>query len=95
MPRRAYNNRDDNEPGIIKAFAQCGVEWTQAGPLDGWVFILGHIPVEVKNPDGKNRFRPSQERYIAKCLLNRWPYLVVRTNEDVANAVNALRKSQR
>lgn len=103
MPRRAtvHNNRDANEETIKQAFSDMLVDWDEAGPLDGWVFIGKWIPVEIKNPDGKRKpgqkgeFRESQVRFITKCKRNGWPWLVIHTQQDVIDSVNALRKSQR
>lgn len=93
-----YNNRDDNEPELLGVAAVMGCEWIEGGPLDGWIFVQRFIPVEIKNPDGKAKpgrkgeFRASQERFIARCLRNNWPYLVWRTTDDVITSINALRR---
>lgn len=98
MPRRAYNNRDDNEPALLDTLDEMKAEWVEAGPLDGWVFVQHWIPVEIKNPEGKSRpgrkgeFRQKQIDFIAKCKLTGRPYLVWRTSEDVIDTVNALRR---
>jgi hypothetical protein len=96
-----YNNRDANERTLLDVAAHMGVEFLEAPPLDGWVFIQRFIPVEIKNPDGKAKpgrkgeFRESQETFIERCKRNGWPYLIWRTTGDVINSINALRRTAR
>lgn len=94
MSRHAtkFNKRDANEQIIVSALADMGVCWVESGPLDGWIFINRWIPVEIKNPDGLNKMRPSQEQFIRDCKLMARPWLVFRTTADAIEAVNALRR---
>ncbi len=90
-----HNVRDKNEPAILKELAKLGVVWVEAPPLDGWAVITGRfIPVEIKNPDGLNKLRPSQKRFIDQCHTLGLPYLVWRTVDDAVNDVNELRRKK-
>lgn len=92
MPRRAtiHNKRDGNEMPILQAFATMGVQWFEAPPLDGWIFLFRFIPVEIKTKTGK--LTPSQIGFIDRCKYLGMPYLVLRSVDDAIAAVNALRK---
>jgi hypothetical protein len=89
--RTKFNTRDDNEPDLVAVVERLGVNWWQGGPLDGWVNVLGWIPVEIKNPDGKDEYRPSQVRFIQLCLDRGWPVWTWRTEQDVIECVNTRR----
>ena len=79
-----HNHRDANEKSLLKLARQLGIHWIEAGPLDGWIpHGPGFVPVEIKNPDGRNRLQPSQKDFIALCVTNNWPYEIWRTDEDV------------
>jgi hypothetical protein len=89
--RTKFNTRDDNEAGLIEFIEGLGVNWFEGGPLDGWVNVLGWIPVEIKNPNGKNEYQPSQERFIALCIDRGWPVWTWRTEQDAIELINARR----
>jgi hypothetical protein len=84
-----FNKRDQNETLITSTLAQMGIDWNEGGPLDGWIFLKGKwVPVEVKNPLGRNRLQPAQDTFIAACEGLGRPYLVLRTREDAIAAIN-------
>lgn len=89
--RSTHNHRDANEPALIRCAERMGVMWIEAGPLDGWVFLHQHIPVEIKNPDGRNRLTRLQLEYIGLCRRHDWPWLEWRTIEDVVSSINKYR----
>lgn len=85
-PRR--NKRDANESDLLTEVRKIGCDWHEAGPLDGWVwapcgrFPRQWVPVEVKNPGGRNRFQDGQKEFIALCEQTRRPHFVWRTLDD-------------
>jgi hypothetical protein len=87
--KRHLSHRDANEPKLLAAAAKCGALWVQAGPLDGWVrpvsgrYPRQWIPVEIKNPDGKNRYEKSQIEFMDLCNAIGAPYFTWRTTDDV------------
>lgn len=92
MPARYKNHRDGNEPDLLAVFARVGGSWTEAGPLDGWAAFRGEwFPVEIKNPKGKNRLRPSQVKFIAECRANNAPVWIWRTEDDIYACTGAMR----
>ena len=90
MPRTVHNHRDKNEPALLRLARQLGIHWIEAGPLDGWIPNgAGFTPIEIKNPDGKNRLEPGQKDFIALCITWDWPYEIWRTDEDVIRCAQA------
>lgn len=87
-----HNSRDANEPGIVDALSQIKVEWLEDGPLDGWVHVLGWLPVEIKNPDGRNRLTRSQIAFKARCDRDKLPYAIWRSAEEAVNDVQRRRR---
>lgn len=87
-----HNQRDDNEPAILRVLKQMSVEWIEAGPLDGWIYIGQWIPVEIKNPEGKNRFRPGQKLFVESCQALGRPHMVWRGASDVIADVTTARQ---
>lgn len=93
MGRRAtrYDHRDANESPLLKAAREMGVTIERAPPLDNWGWfpkLVQWIPIEVKNPDGKNRFERSQKDFMRRCDLTGAPYFVWRTIDDVVRDCN-------
>jgi hypothetical protein len=94
--KRWFNNRDDNEPEL-KLYAEAmGMNVFEGGPLDLWIPWLGggFLPVEVKNPNGRNRFQSSQEDFMALCDSMGWHYATWRTVDDVGATYTRLRALQ-
>ena len=89
MSRHAsrFNKRDANERLILAALAKMGIDWHEAGPLDGWVYIGEWVPIEIKTPQGT--LTESQREFIAQCQHRARPYLVWRSVEDALSAVGA------
>lgn len=83
--KRWFNKRDDNEPALIAAAGRMGISWYEGGPLDGWIpWLRGtFVPVEIKNPDGRDRPQPSQIKFMRECDLNGWRYEIWRTVDDI------------
>ena len=80
-----WNNRDDNEPELKLTSEMMGMPCFEGGPLDLWIpWVWGtFMPIEVKNPNGKNRYQQSQIDFMAECDRNGWQYLTWRTFDDV------------
>ncbi len=79
---RYAQRRDGNESDLVKLARQCGAEWVDEGPLDGWIFWRGDwTPVEIKVPSG--RYTQLQKRFLERCRLNRARVWTWRTGEDV------------
>lgn len=82
--------RDDNEPSLIRIAKQFGALWVQAPPLDGWIrFRECWTPVEIKNPDGRNRYTPAQVKFLALCKEQGVPVWTWRSNLDVFESLGA------
>lgn len=96
MSRRAtrYNHRDGNETLIVAALAAMGVDWVEAPPLDGWCFLGQWIPVEIKNPNGRNRKTDSQNDFIDACERDGKPYRIWRSANDAVEAVQTYREGR-
>lgn len=96
MSRHAsvHNKRDANESDLVALVERMGVHWFEGGPLDGWVNVCGWIPVEIKNPDGRNQLQRGQECFITLCIDRGWPVWTWRTTEDAIECINA-RRAQR
>jgi hypothetical protein len=82
--RRAHNHRDANEPALLEAAGRLGAVTVQGGPLDVWAFARGMwVPVEIKNPEGRNRLQPSQIEFRQLCERIGAPTWLWRTEADV------------
>lgn len=86
-----FNKRDKNEPEIKAALAQMGIDWHESGPLDGWVWIQGWVPVEIKTKNGT--LTQGQREFVAWCRDKNAEYMVVRSVDDLLDQVTAYRKS--
>jgi hypothetical protein len=78
--------RDANEGPLVTLARRLGAHWMQIGPLDGWVWVERFdrwVPVEVKNPEGKNKYTPAQKRFLADCAAMNAPVWTWRTESDV------------
>lgn len=85
-----FNKRDANEFPILKALARLGVEWIEAGPLDGWAILAGRfIPCEIKTANGK--LTQGQTEFIAACERNSLPYGLWRSVDDAVKFVKSWR----
>jgi hypothetical protein len=84
-----YNHRDANEGPIVKALQDMGVQWIEAGPLDGWVWLGQFVPVEIKTAKGK--LTTGQKLFISDCELFGRPYRVWRTTDEAIEAVKVWR----
>lgn len=86
--RTRHNKRDANESDLLREVRKIGCDWVEAGPLDGWAwspcgrFPKQWIPVEVKNPAGRNRLQPGQSEFIAHSAATGRPYFIWRTLDD-------------
>ena len=87
-----FNKRDANEKAIIKRLAELKIGWTEAGPLDGWVFIRQWIPVEIKTKLGK--LTQTQKDFVALCQMHGKPYMMLKDPEDVLPFVVLYRDSR-
>lgn len=82
--RRAYNHRDANEPALKAVAERLGAVIVEGGPLDLWAYARGlWVPVEVKNPEGRNRLQPSQVEFRQLCERIGAPTWLWRTADDV------------
>lgn len=89
-----FNKRDANEAPILDALEAMGVNWIEAGPLDGWINVAGQwIPCEIKMPDG--RFTAGQKAFIDICKAFSWPHVVWRTPEEAIQFVQISREALR
>jgi hypothetical protein len=86
-----FNKRDANEPSILAEVAKLGVDWTEAGPLDGWIYLAQFIPVEIKMPGEPLTTR--EQKFIDLCIARDRPWLVWRTSEQAVDSVIRLRLS--
>lgn len=86
-----HNHRDANEPAILRVLEQMNVEWIEAGPLDGWIYIGQWTPVEIKNPDGRNRLQRGQKQFIEDCQALGRPHMVWRGVSDAIADVSKAR----
>jgi len=89
--RRAAK-RDANEPALVKFARQIGAHLELAPPLDWWCFWRGQwTPVEIKNPDGLNRYTDEQILFLARCKERNAPVWTWRTEDDVLNSLGGRR----
>lgn len=86
-----FNKRDEVEPDGIEALAKLGVEWVEAGPLDGWIWLGQWIPVEWKS--GKRKpLTQGQKDFIAQCNRTERPYRLWRTPLEAIESVQEWRR---
>ena len=88
MRATRHNHRDANEAHLLALAYQLGLDWVEAGPLDGLVWLGQWMPVEIKNPKGRNRLQPGQRAFITLCVAQGRPYAVWREENDVIHAAN-------
>lgn len=82
--------RDANEPVLIGLAQGLGAQWEFGPPLDGWVcFRRQWTPVEIKNPDGRNRYTDSQVLFLARCKERQAPVWTWRDEADVLASLGA------
>lgn len=82
--------RDANEPDLLKIVSQFGAVWVKAPPLDGWCcFRERWTPVEIKNPEGRNRYTDAQILFLAACRERNSPVWTWRTERDVFESLGA------
>lgn len=87
---RFAKKRDANENALVAIAEQFGALWVQSPPLDGWLFFrLIWTPVEIKNPDGKNKYTDSQVQFLATCKLRGAEVFTWRTERDVFESLGA------
>lgn len=81
--------RDANEPGLVKVARQLGAQMECFPPLDWWAFNRGcWVPVEIKNPEGRNKYTDEQVLFLARCKERGSPVWTWRTTEDVVKSFN-------
>lgn len=93
LPRYAAR-RDDNEPELIQLARQIGAEFEKIGPLDWWCGFRGRwVPLEIKNPDGKNKYTDTQISFLARCKERQLPVWTWRGEADVMRDLGARRSA--
>ena len=85
-----WNKRDAVEAEIVMALAQMGVEFIEAGPCDGWIFLDEWICVEIKS--GNAPLTKGQSAFIAQCEALGRPYRVWRSASEAIAGVQAMRE---
>jgi hypothetical protein len=86
-----HNHRDANEGQLVLAAEQIGAGWIEAGPLDGWTVHKGvWVPVEIKNPQGRNRYQRGQAEFITLCGRIGAPVFTWRTVDDVISTLQGI-----
>ena len=83
MSRRAtrFDHRDANEPEILRALAQLGVEFFPGPPLDGWCWLKRRwVPCEIKN--GRGRLTDGQRTFIEQCDRDGRDYRIWRSWQE-------------
>ena len=91
LPKYAQK-RDANEGALISLARQIGAEFEKIGPLDFWVGFRGRwVPLEIKNPDGKNQYTESQIRFLARCVERQLPVWTWREEGDVYRSLGVVR----
>lgn len=89
MPKYAAK-RDGNEFDLVTAARQIGVHMVKAPPLDWWACFRGRwVPVEIKNPDGRNRYTDEQKLFLLHCRERQAPVWTWRTVDDIVTSLNA------
>lgn len=89
---RYDKKRDANEKPLVAILLQFGAEWEPSPPLDGWCNWRGAwTPVEIKNPEGRDRYTKSQIAFMAMCKRRGIPVWTWRTERDVFESLGARR----
>jgi hypothetical protein len=90
VPRRFAAKRDANESSLFRVARQMGARVKISGPLDAWVHTrqLGWFPVEVKNPEGKNKYTADQVDFLEWCRAWKMPVETWRYASDVIKTLN-------
>lgn len=84
--------RDANEPELIKLARALGAYLEPWGPLDWWCCWRSRwVPVEIKNPNGRNRYTDEQVLFLARCKEREAPVWTWRTEDDVLRDLGARR----
>lgn len=90
--KRYAAKRDANEPQLVELARMLGAHMECTGPLDWWCYWRGAwIPVEIKNPDGRNRYTPEQIKFLARCKERGAPVWTWREEADVYRSLGARR----
>jgi hypothetical protein len=90
MNVRYAAKRDGNEPELVRTARQVGAFMVQVGPLDWWACFRGRwYPVEIKNPEGKNKLTDAQVLFLADCRQYAAPVWIWRTEADVFDSLGA------
>lgn len=91
LPRYAAR-RDANEHELVELAFAIGARFEKFGPLDFWVSWRGKwVPLEIKNPDGRNRYTEEQILFLARCNERQMPVWTWRTENDVYRDLGAVR----
>lgn len=86
--------RDANEPELVRLARLLGVLMEKHPPLDWWAFYRGQwIPVEIKNPDGRNRLTDKQVLFLARAKERDAPVWIWRSEDDVYQSLGAVRSA--
>lgn len=86
-----WNKRDQSEKPILQAIAKLGVEWIEAGPLDGWVYITSRwLPVEIKT--GNAPLTEGQQKFLANCIEAGRPCVIWRSAAEAVESVQSWRQ---
>jgi len=81
--------RDDNEDVLLETAYCLGMHFEPCGPLDGWILYRRiWLPVEIKNPKGRNRYTPRQLKFIERCKNAGVSVHTWRTEQDVIHSAN-------
>lgn len=89
VPKRYAARRDGNEGPLLAIARQMGARVKLSGPLDAWVHTakLGWFPVEIKDPDGRNRLTPDQVDFVEWCQAWKMPVAIWRYTSDVIKTI--------
>ncbi|MGH8259826.1 MAG: hypothetical protein ACREUG_09060 [Steroidobacteraceae bacterium] len=84
--------RDANEPELVTLARQIGAHMERINEPVDWLcgFRGKWVPVEIKNPDGKNRYQEQQVRFLATARERQLPAWTWRTAEDVLASLGAV-----
>lgn len=86
--KRYAAKRDGNEQSIVQALRDIGASVMQVDKVDLIVGYRGeNYLLEVKDPKGRNRLTPSQERLIVEW---RGQYAVIRNIDEALQTIGAI-----